>query len=202
MGESKIRGVPLLSCSKLTRRPWFEGVDLTLDAGEVAVLRGPSGSGKTLFLRALADMDPVDGGEVALDGRPSGAYAPPEWRRSVLYVHQSGVRLPGTVRENVERIARLAGVAAEPTLVPGLEPGADAERLSAGEAQRLALHRALLCRPRVLLLDEATGALDSEAAGACEARVLEFVGQGNAALWVSHDDALAERVGGREVRIP
>jgi len=196
--------VALLTCEKLAREPWFREFDLELEAGAVVVLRGPSGSGKTLLLRSIADLDPLDSGRILLEGRERESMRPAEWRRSVLYVHQSGVRFPGTVRMNLERIAALAAVAGGPgsTDVPGLDPDADAERLSGGEAQRLALHRALACGPRVLLLDESTGALDREASEAAEARVLEFTGQGNAALWVTHDGALAERLGAREVRFP
>ena len=196
----------LLTCEKLAREPWFRGLNLELEAGEVVVLRGPSGSGKTLLLRSIADLDPLDAGRILLEGRERESMRPAEWRRSVLYVHQSGVRFPGTVRSNLERIAALASVAggSEPGSqdVPGLDPDADAERLSGGEAQRLALHRALACRPRVLLLDESTGALDREASEVAEARILEFTGKGNATLWVTHDGALAERLGAREVRFP
>ena len=196
----------LLTCEKLAREPWFRELDLELEAGQVAVLRGPSGSGKTLLLRSIADLDPLDSGRILLGGRERESMRPAEWRRSVLYVHQSGVRFPGTVRANLQRIAALAAVAGgstpEPQDVPGLDPRADAERLSGGEAQRLALHRALACRPRVLLLDESTGALDREASESAEARILEFTGEGNAVLWVTHDGALAERLGAREVRFP
>ena len=196
----------LLTCEKLTREPWFRELDLELEAGEVVVLRGPSGSGKTLLLRSIADLDPLDSGRILLEGRERESMEPAQWRRSVLYVHQSGVRFPGTVRSNLERIAVLAAVVGGPAQelrdVPGIDPQADAERLSGGEAQRLALHRALLCRPRVLLLDESTGALDREASQAAEARILEFAAESNAALWVTHDSTLAQRLGARELRFP
>ena len=189
----------LLLVQGLTREPWWRGVDLGLEAGELSVLRGPSGSGKTLFLRALADLDPVDAGEVSLEGRARSAFSPAAWRSAVRYVHQGAPRLPGTVAENVQAIATLVGVA--PTPVPGLRPDAAAGQLSGGEAQRLALHRALLGSPRVLLLDEVTAALDDEAAGEAELRVRSFTQDGGAVLWVSHDAALAGRIGAREVQL-
>ena len=192
--------MPLLAARGLTRRPWFADLDLALEPGEVVCLRGPSGAGKSLLLRALADLDPVEAGSVELDGRARGSHRPADWRRAALYVHQSGVRLPGAVADNVAAIARLAAVDRPPTPVPGLPGDADAERLSGGEAQRLALHRALLAAPRVLLLDEATGALDAERAQEAEERVRAFAAAGNAVLWATHDDGLAPRLGAREVR--
>ncbi len=103
--------------------------------------------------------------------------------------------------ENVARVASLAAIGRTPTPVPDLDPTADAERLSGGEAQRLALHRALLLEPRVLLLDEPTNALDADVAGTWEERLLSHVRAGNAVLWATHDDALVARMGAREVRI-
>ncbi len=190
----------LLEVRGLTRAPWWTGVELDVDAGEIAVLRGRSGSGKTLLLRALADLDPVDAGEVYLGGRARPEFAPHEWRRGVLYVHQTAPVLPGTVADNLAVIAEL--VDARPDPVPGLDPTADATTLSGGEVQRLALHRALCCNPRVLLLDEVTGALDPDAAADAEERIQAFARDGGAALWVSHDASLAERLGAREVPFP
>lgn len=190
----------LLEVRGLTREPWWRDVDLNLRAGELCVLRGPSGCGKTLLLRALADLDPVDAGEVTLEGHERTTVAPPAWRRAVRYVHQGAPRLPGTVAENIAAIATVVGAPATP--VPGLRPDADAAQLSGGEAQRLALHRALLGTPRVLLLDEVTAALDEDAAAAAEARVRTFAQEGGAVLWVSHDAALAARIGALEVQLP
>lgn len=190
--------MPLLETRGLTRSPWFEGLDLALNEGEIVCLRGPSGAGKSLLLRSLADLDPVDSGEVLLEGQVRSTFTPGHWRRSVLYVHQRAVVLPGSVEQNLMRVRAISGAMIDP--VPGLDPGADAERLSGGEAQRLALHRALALQPRVLLLDEITGAMDLELAGTWESRIREHVDLGHAALWVTHDDALVKRLGAREVR--
>lgn len=194
--------MPTLRCAGLTRRPWFEGLDLELAPGEIVVLAGPSGSGKTTLLRAIADLDPADG-EVFLGERERASMPASEWRSKVVYVHQTPVRLAGTVRDNVAAIAGLAVHAARQLdTPPGLDADQDALALSGGEAQRLALHRALFTGPDVLLLDEPTAALDPDSARGLEALVADWVRAGHAALWVAHDPELAARLGARLVRFP
>jgi putative ABC transport system ATP-binding protein len=183
----------LLCCRGLTRRPWFEDRDLELQAGEIVFLRGPTGSGKSLFLRALADIDPCDAGEVTLAGRRHAELSPAEWRRNVLYLHQSAPRLPGTVATNLRRIQDLAE-SSGPVDFLGLAPEADAQRLSGGEAQLLALARAFLLSPRVLLLDEATSAMDPVTSKRVEGLLQARADDGAALLWVTHDEGLASRL--------
>jgi UDP-glucose/iron transport system ATP-binding protein len=192
-----------LSCRGLTRAPWFRGRDLALDAGEIAVLVGANGTGKTLFLRAIADLDPVDEGTCELDGTPREDLAPAEWRRRVVYVHQRNPSTGPTVGADLARIGALVAQAGR-TLSP--PPGLDACRptatLSGGEAQRLALERALAISPEVLLLDETTSQLDGQRAREAERRVREWADGGGCVVWVSHDAGLAARVGGRIERFP
>jgi putative ABC transport system ATP-binding protein len=190
-------------CHGLTRRPWIENFDLDLVAGEIVVLRGPSGSGKTLLLRGLADLDPIDAGNLELVERDRCSMPAREWRSRVIYLHQTPVRLEGTVGANIHRITSLdvhvrRGIDASPP--PGLDSSAPVEQLSGGEMQRLALYRALLLAPEVLLLDEATSALDSVAAQECEQSVADWVKAGSrAVIWVAHDGGLAQRLQTREV---
>jgi phosphate-transporting ATPase len=191
----------LLEVEGLTRRPWFAGRDLTVEQGEIVVLQGPTGSGKTLFLRTVADLDPSDEGTVRLDGVARDAMPAPAWRRQVLYVHQAGVRLPGTVRENLARVAALLERDAGPG-VPGLEDDADADRLSGGERQALALHRALCVEPCVLLLDESTSAMDAGTSAIWERRLRDWADGGRGILWVAHDQGLVDRVRGRRESFP
>ena len=204
-------GQPLLVCRGLTRRPWIDRFDLELQGGEIVALRAPSGSGKTLLLRALADLDPRDGGELTLQGRSIDDHDPSAWRIDVLYLHQAAVPFPGTADENVSVVAALdrAGdrwSADDPvaSILSAAEVSADtpAEDLSGGEMQRLALYRALTFRPSVLLLDEATSALDSELATRAENAVRRFAADGGAVLWVSHDDTLPGRVADRVIDLP
>lgn len=192
----------LLSVLALRRPPWIEGYDLELGEREVVVLRGPSGSGKTLLLRALADLDPHEVESLTLAGQERAALSPSAWRRRVRYVHPEGVRLPGTVSANLERVAALHGANAWGVDTFGVARDARAEDLSSGEAQRVALARALVDAPRVLLLDEPTAHLDEERAREVERFVAAWVRHDErAVLWVAHDDGLAERLGAREVRL-
>ena len=189
----------LFAARKLARRPFWRDLDVELEAGDLLVVRGDSGSGKSLLLRALADLDPLEQGELYLHDEPSESYRPAEWRRRVLYMEQGAPVLPGTVNEDLAWVASLHGLAHAASI--GLDGSASTGRLSGGERQRLALERALLCGPDVLLLDEASSGLDQAAALRFEARVLEFARAGRAVLWVSHAAGLAERLGAEELWI-
>lgn len=195
--------MPLLSCRGLTRRPFFEDVHLALEPGEIVCLTGPSGSGKSLFLRAVADLDPTDAGEVELAGEERSAVAPETWRRRVLYVQQSAPSLDGTVTDDLARFAELGGGEPESSAaLPALDGSLATARLSGGEAQLLALHRALRASPTVLLLDEGTANLDPALRGTVEAALTDWVESERAILWVTHDDALAGRLGARKETFP
>jgi putative ABC transport system ATP-binding protein len=195
--------VSFFSCRNLTRAPWFDGFDFELAKAEIVVLRGPTGSGKTLLLRSLSELDPADSGEVLLEGVERGSMSAPDWRRHVLYLRQRAAAATETVASEYERVLSLAGTPRRTSDLPeALSLGDSTDHLSGGEMQWLALERGLLVEPQVLLLDEASSALDSESAKRFEQRVLEFVAQGHAALWVAHDEQLSARLGAREIRFP
>ncbi|HTG50223.1 MAG TPA: heme ABC exporter ATP-binding protein CcmA, partial [Gemmatimonadales bacterium] len=153
------------------RRTVLRDIDLTLSAGEAVAVAGPNGAGKTTLLRVLAGLARPDRGEVRLDGQPLRRDAP-EVRRAVgLVSHQTLLYDDLTLHENLTFAARLYGLptpaaAARSALdEAGLGARADESprRLSRGLAQRAAIARALLHRPRVLLLDEPFTALDAAA---------------------------------------
>lgn len=151
------------------------GVALAVASGEVVALVGPSGAGKTSVLRAIAGLLPLTTGRIAVDGTvfedtTTGEYVPPE-RRSLGVVFQDALLFPHmTVLDNVASGLRFTGTswviartrAREWLARIGIEELADAMPavLSGGQAQRVALTRALATRPRVLLLDEPLSALD------------------------------------------
>jgi ABC-type multidrug transport system ATPase subunit len=168
--------------------------DLDLAAGEIVALRGPSGAGKSLILRAIADLDPVEG-EISLDGTARDRIPAPEWRRrAALVPAESGWWADG-VREHF-------GSDVDTGLLEalGLDPAAldwEVRRLSTGERHRLAIARALALKPQVWLLDEPTAALDAEATARVE-RLLEAErSRGAAILLVTHDPAQAARLADR-----
>jgi ABC-type iron transport system FetAB ATPase subunit len=188
---------PLLAFAELRtqgRGPYA----LSLAAGECVTLRGASGSGKSLLLRAVADLDPHDGW-ATLDGIACTDMSAPLWRRLVAL-------LPAESQWWADDVGAHFQLDDCPYWAPlGFTPDVRAwqvSRLSSGEKQRLALSRALMNQPRVLLLDEPTASLDPVNTQAVEKLVAEYRRETKAAvLWVSHDTAQAARVGVRHFRL-
>ena len=172
---------------------------LALAAGECVAVKGPSGAGKTLLLRAIADLDPNQG-LVSLEGRDRSTIPGPEWRRLVGYMPAE----PGWWAETVgEHFGDWTAAVAVLTNL-GLPEEAKSwpiARLSTGERMRLALVRALVRRPKVLLLDEPTAALDAASVAAVEAVIASRIRAGLAVLWVTHDAGQARRIARRQLAV-
>ncbi|MCG8421932.1 MAG: ATP-binding cassette domain-containing protein [Proteobacteria bacterium] len=177
-------------------RKLLSGVDLALRAGDRVALVGPSGAGKTTLLRVLACLADATAGELRLDGQQPAEVGYPRWRRQVTYVTQRPMLLPGSVEDNLRRpfaYATATGPYPEALAVDWLARlglvgvlERPARELSEGEQQRVALIRALLVKPRVLLLDEPTSALDSQATAFVEAVLVDCAESGAAILMVTH----------------
>jgi phosphate-transporting ATPase len=175
----------------------LQSASFALSVGECVAIRGPSGAGKTLLLRAVADLDPNEG-MVTLEGRNRSTIAGPEWRRLVGYVPAE----PGWWAETVgEHFADwpAAAVFLNNLSFPDATGTWSISRLSTGERLRLALVRALIMRPKVLLLDEPTASLDAASVTAVESLIAAERRSGLAVLWVTHDAAQARRIAYRQL---
>jgi putative ABC transport system ATP-binding protein len=196
----------------------WRDLSFELRPGEALAITGPSGSGKTLLLRALAGLDGVTEGEIAFAGRPQRSWRMPAYRSQVLYLAQRPAMLAATVEADLRRPfslrlhrggpfpldrARhlLAAVGRDDAFLA--QPS---DTLSGGESQIVALLRALLLEPRVLLLDEPTASVDDGTVRAIERLVETWRGEtrgdaGRAVVWTSHHDAQLERVSDRRLRL-
>lgn len=172
-------------------------VSMALAGGERLAIMGASGAGKSLLLRLLADLDP-GGGRVVLAGEPRETIAAPNWRRRVMLVPaQAGWWTP-MVDGHFEPSMMDAAVAmATRFLLPPDIMKREVRVLSTGERQRLALIRAWVRRPEVLLLDEPTSGLDPAATAAVEAFLVECGGEGTGIVMVTHDAMQARRMAHR-----
>jgi putative ABC transport system ATP-binding protein len=172
---------------------------------------GPSGAGKSSLLRALAALREPAAGTLRLDGRAPADHGYPAYRRQVLYVAQESAVCDESVRAALARpfSYRSATGAFDADAAIALlgRLGVDAavldrraRTLSVGERQRVAVVRALLIGPRVLLLDEPTSALDEDARDAA-LELIETWASERGAAWVvvTHDPSQIERVGARRV---
>ena len=169
------------------------GQTFSLALGQCLTVEGPSGVGKTRLLRALADLDEAPG-RVWLNGVERSSIPAPHWRIQVMYNAAEPVWWCDPVAAHMPDWT----MAAPMVEALGLEATigtSNPARLSTGERQRLALVRALVRQPKVLLLDEPTAALDAESAGRVEALLRQIRDQtGLALIWVSHDAAQRQRV--------
>jgi len=173
----------------------------TVAAGECLAITGASGSGKTVLLRMIADLDPHEGG-VTFDGVDRASLPAPAWRRLAALVPARSGWWADTIAEHFprEREAAWRAIAAG-LLIPDALFGRSIEEASTGERQRLALVRALIAEPRLLLLDEPTASLDPVSTKAVESAIAQRLAAGTTVIWVTHDAAQAERVGDTRLRM-
>ncbi len=174
-------------------------IDLDLATPGITVVMGPNGAGKSLFLRLLHGLLPAHGGSVLWDGVEAAAsratrgfvfQRPPVLRRSVLANLAYPLQAKGLSRKVALAqasdhlpVARLAGRGEEP-----------AATLSGGEMQRMALARALVTGPKVVLLDEPSASLDPASTAALEAMIKEVASKGVKVILSTHDVAQARRL--------
>lgn len=189
----------------------FENFDLDVQKGEVIVIIGPSGCGKSTLLRCINGLEPIQSGEILLDGEPvlRDSKSITRMRQKIGMVFQSYELFPHkTVLENI----LLAPVKVQK------RPRADAERealelltkvglahrkndyprqLSGGQKQRVAIVRALCMHPEILLLDEITAALDPEMVREVLEVVLSLARAGSTMVIVTHEMNFARAIADR-----
>tara|TARA_B100000700_G_scaffold319045_1_gene413468 strand:- start:366 stop:1022 length:657 start_codon:yes stop_codon:yes gene_type:complete len=161
----------------------LSNVDLTITQGDFVVIRGPSGSGKSSLLRLLNRLAEPASGQITIDDTPVSEVEVTGFRRRVGYVQQTPVMVSGTVFDN---LTLPFGYASANTDAPSIEAlkdlldgynlsdvdlDEDAEKLSVGQKQRVALIRTFLTRPEVILCDEPTSALDPDSREIVEAQL-------------------------------
>ncbi len=187
--------------------PVLDGVTLCVGAGDTVAVTGPSGSGKTTLLNIAGGLDLPSLGTVKIDGEDLSELSDSQLaairNTRVGFVFQLHHLLPQcTALENVMVPAIPAGPEIKNRAVDLLERVGLADRmnympakLSGGERQRVAVARALINRPGLILADEPTGSLDSEGSRRLADLLLELVSEDNAALVVvTHSEELAERM--------
>ena len=201
----------ILSGDRLVKRfgqtEALRGIDIAVERGEILAILGPSGSGKSTLLHCLAGILPIDGGSVVFDGRridELGEAERSQLRRTAFgFVFQFGQLLPelpaienvalpllldGVGRheaaERSEQALASVGIGALASALPGA--------MSGGEAQRVAVARALVARPRVIFADEPTGSLDSHNGNLVMERFTDLVREaGTTLIVITHEPRVA-----------
>ncbi len=168
-------------------------VSFDAPVGSCTALMGASGAGKTLLLRAIVDLDP-NTGDVSLGEHFRSAMSARAWRGIISYVpaesgwwsDRVGDHFPPAPAAAVEQVLEAVALAGSLDW--------NVARLSTGERQRLAIARALVRRPKVLLLDEPTASLDEDATQRVEALIQNHCASDLTVVMVTHDQRQAQRV--------
>lgn len=181
-------------------RPTLQDITLTIPAGKTVAFVGSTGSGKSTLVKLLLRFYSAQSGEILLDGLPIDGIKLQDLRRAIGYVAQDSFLTDGTIAENIayglngisdEAIAE-AAIAAEAMEFIEKMPlgfatriGERGQKLSGGQRQRLALARAILKNPPILILDEATSAVDNETEAAIQ-RSLDVVSKNRTTIVIAH----------------
>ncbi|MCP9890927.1 ABC transporter ATP-binding protein [Cyanobium sp. Aljojuca 7D2] len=196
-GELRFEGV---SFGYAGREPLLRRFDLTIPAGSTLGIVGATGSGKSTLVKLLLRLYAIQEGRILLDGIPIHSLQLDDLRRAIGLVSQEVFLFHGTVAENIAygsfeapraAIERAAQLAEASGFIEALPEGYDTvvgergQRLSGGQRQRIALARAILKNPPVLILDEATAAVDNDTEAAIQ-RSLDLITAERTTLVIAH----------------
>jgi ATP-binding cassette subfamily C protein LapB len=187
-----------------TTRPVLDGVSFRIEPGQRVAIVGKIGSGKTTIAKLILGLYTPDSGSVLVDGVDVRQIDPADLRRALGVVMQDNWLMAGTLRQNIAfgsefatdadvlEAATIAGVedfVRESAAGYGLRIGERGEGLSGGQRQALAVARALVSRPRMLVFDEATSSMDSAAEEAFIRRLQDYL-QGQTLVTITHKSSI------------
>lgn len=190
----------------------LKGIDCHIREKEVVVVIGPSGSGKSTFLRCLNKLEEPTSGEIIVDGIPLNSEVNVNairrevgmvFQRFNLFPHMTAIQniilAQEVVRKTSKAEARKTGM--ELLEKVGLSDKADEypDRLSGGQQQRVAIARALAMKPKIMLFDETTSALDPEMVGEVLSVMKDLAREGMTMVVVTHEMGFAREVGDRVI---
>jgi len=190
----------------------LKGIDCHIHEKEVVVVIGPSGSGKSTFLRCLNKLEEATSGEIIVDGIVLNSEANVNairrevgmvFQRFNLFPHmtalQNVVLAPGIVRKTKKAEAEKIGLELLAKVGLSDKAGEYPDRLSGGQQQRVAIARALAMKPKIMLFDETTSALDPEMVGEVLAVMKDLAREGMTMVVVTHEMGFAREVGDRVI---